>query len=79
MQTKLSFTNSQGVELVGILFDPNKTKDVVMILCHGFSSSKGSTTHITLEKLFNEKNIATFRFDFFGHGESKGNLRYHCF
>jgi pimeloyl-ACP methyl ester carboxylesterase len=74
MQTKLSFTNSQGVELVGILSDPNKTKDVVMILCHGFSSSKGSTTHITLEKLFNEKNIATFRFDFFGHGESKGNF-----
>lgn len=74
MLQKLTFTNSKGIELAGILSDPNKTKEVVMILCHGFSSSKGSNTHLTLERLFNEKNIATFRFDFFGHGESRGNF-----
>ncbi len=74
MQQKCTFTNSKAIELAGVLSDPNKTKNAVMILCHGFSSSKGSTTHLTLENLFNEKNIATFRFDFFGHGESKGNF-----
>ena len=74
MQQKCTFTNSKGIELSGILSDPNNTKGPVMILCHGFSSSKESTTHLTFEKLFNEKNIATFRFDFLGHGESKGNF-----
>lgn len=75
MQTKLTFTNSKGTKLVGILSNPKSAVIIpIIILCHGFSSSKESSTYLVLEKLFNEKNIATFRFDFFGHGESSGKL-----
>ena len=74
MQTKLTFTNSNGTKLVGILSNPKNTTTVpIMILCHGFTGNKEGTSLI-LEKLFNEKNIATFRFDFFGHGESAGKF-----
>lgn len=42
------------------------------MLCHGFLSSKNSTTNKTLTCLLNERGIATFRFDFFGQGDSDG-------
>jgi hypothetical protein len=42
------------------------------VLCHGFLSSKNSTTNKTLTRLLNEAGFATFRFDFFGQGESEG-------
>lgn len=75
MQQKRTFTNSKGTTLVGILSNPKKTTDIpIIILCHGFSSSKESATYPALEKFFNEKNIATFRFDFYGHGESGGKF-----
>jgi pimeloyl-ACP methyl ester carboxylesterase len=75
MKQKLIFTNSNSTKLVGILSNPRNTTTVpMMILCHGFTSSKESSTYLALEKLFNEKNIATFRFDFFGHGESGGKF-----
>lgn len=75
MQDKIFFKNSNGLKLCGIL--SNTTDDVakpVMILCHGFTTSKDSTTYPLLEKLLNEKSISTFRFDFFGHGESEGKF-----
>lgn len=42
------------------------------MLCHGFLSGKNSTTNRTLTRLLNEVDIATFRFDFFGQGDSDG-------
>jgi len=42
------------------------------MLCHGFLSSKNSTTNRTLTRLLNEQGLATFRFDFFGQGDSDG-------
>jgi alpha/beta superfamily hydrolase len=47
----------------------------VIILCHGFTTSKDSSTNIELEQKLNSKNIATLRFDFFGHGESEGDFK----
>lgn len=44
------------------------------MLCHGFLSHKHSTTNKTLTRLLNERDFATFRFDFFGHGESDGRF-----
>lgn len=74
MSTKCTFTNSKGTNLVGILSNQKDTTDIpIMILCHGFAGNKEGTSLI-LEKLFNEKDIATFRFDFFGHGESGGKF-----
>lgn len=51
---------------------PDTPTTRLVVLCHGFLSGKNSTTNRTLTRLFIEQGLATFRFDFFGHGESDG-------
>lgn len=51
----------------------NKEKPIV-VLCHGLSSSKDSRTYVSLQEILNNHKISTFRFDFFGHGESEGEF-----
>jgi len=76
MQQKLFFGNSKGGRLCGVLSDPNPKKEKpIIILCHGFTRSKYGSTVLNLEKVLNEKGIATFRFDFYGHGESDGKFK----
>jgi len=75
MQEKLFFENSRGSRLCGILANPTSNKNgPIMILCHGFSTSKDSSTYVRLEKILNGEGISTFRFDFFAHGESEGEF-----
>src|SRR6476620_4468456 len=45
---------------------------MIAVVCHGFLSSKNSTTNKTLTRLLHEQGMATFRFDFFGQGDSDG-------
>jgi len=73
MQEKVYFKNSKGDKICGVLSSP--TDDIskpIIILCHGFSTSKDNSTNTHLERILNKSNISTFRFDFFGHGESEG-------
>jgi uncharacterized protein len=42
------------------------------VLCHGFLSSKTSSTNNALTRMLTGHGIATFRFDFFGQAESEG-------
>ena len=75
MQEKLFFENTRGNRLCGILANSTSNKEKpIIILCHGFSTSKDSYTNVRLEKILNEKRISTFRFDFFAHGESEGEF-----
>ncbi len=75
MIEKIYFSNSKGNNICGVLSNPSsEVTDPVIILCHGFTSHKNSPTNIQLEKIFNSHNIATFKIDFFGHGESDGNF-----
>lgn len=75
MKEKIFFKNSKGDRLCGILSNPTEQKETpVIILCHGFSTSKDSYTHVRLEKILNDRGISTLRFDFFGHGESEGKF-----
>lgn len=75
MQEKLFFENNRGNRLCGILANPTSNKNgPIMILCHGFTTSKDSYTYIRLEKILNGKGISAFRFDFFAHGESEGEF-----
>jgi len=69
---KLCFRNSKGIKLCGVL-SGSKTSPVI-IIAHGLGSSKDGKTALALEKKLNAKNIATFRFDLFGHGESGGKF-----
>jgi len=75
MKEKVYFKNSKGDKLCGILSNP--TDDVskpIIILCHGLSSNKDTSTYMKLENVLNKKNISTFRFDFYAHGESEGKF-----
>jgi hypothetical protein len=75
MREKIFFKNSKSDRLCGILSNPTKDRDKpIIILCHGFSTSKNSGTYVSLEQILNKNNISTFRFDFYGHGESEGKF-----
>jgi alpha-beta hydrolase superfamily lysophospholipase len=72
MEERSSFLDSQGRKVTSILAAPDGGSDRIAVLCHGFLSSKTSTTNNTLTSMLIERGIAAFRFDFFGHGESQG-------
>jgi len=72
MEERRSFLDPQSHTVSGLLNAPDGGCDRIAVLCHGFLSSKTSTTNNTLTRMLTERGIATFRFDFFGHGESQG-------
>lgn len=72
-EEKVIFKDSKGNKLSGILSDSN-SKVKIVILCHGLNSKKDSSTNLALVKAFSRHGIATFRFDFFAHGESEGKV-----
>jgi hypothetical protein len=80
MEEALTFQDRHGHNVAGILTAPGVKADPwlrpeasrVALLCHGFLSDKNSTTNKTLTRALTEQGIATFRFDFFGQGESEG-------
>ena len=72
MEEALTFLDPRGHRIAAILSTPANSTQRMAVLCHGFLSSKNSTTNKTLTRLFNDCGIATFRFDFFGQGESDG-------
>lgn len=72
MEEAVPFTDPEGRRVAGVLAAPSGPTDRIAVLCHGFLSTKNSTTNRALTALLNERGIATFRFDFFGQGESQG-------
>ncbi len=61
--------------MCGILSEPSRDAGRLMVvLCHGFGTSKDSRTYLRLEEQLFLAGISTFRFDFFGHGESEGRF-----
>jgi pimeloyl-ACP methyl ester carboxylesterase len=75
MKQKIYFSSRQNSRLCGILSDPSDNHNCpLIVLCHGFSTSKDGRTYVRLEKMLNQGRVATFRFDFFGHGESEGKF-----
>lgn len=75
MRKKLFFKNNKGDRLCGILSSPAiKKGSPVTILCHGFTTNKGRSKYVRFEEVLNRSNVATFRFDFYGHGESEGKF-----
>jgi alpha/beta superfamily hydrolase len=64
-QEKIVIMNRYGEKLVGVLHEAG-SKDIV-VLCHGFRSSKESRTIM---------GLSVFRFDFSGNGESEGTFQY---
>jgi len=72
VEEALTFTDPDGHKISGILARPEKKTDRIAVFCHGFLSNKNSKTNKTLTDILVPQGIATFRFDFFGQGESEG-------
>lgn len=72
MEERFSFLDPHGHRVASILTGPSGGTDKVAVLCHGFLSSKTSSTNNALTRMLTGHDIATFRFDFFGHAESEG-------
>ena len=72
MEEQLVFDDLRGHRVSAILTIPDSGTDRIAVLCHGFLSGKNSTTNKTLTRMLTACGIATFRFDFFGQGDSDG-------
>lgn len=72
MEEALTFHDEWGHRVSAVLSRPEQRGEAVVVLCHGFLSNKNSTTNKALTRLLSERGFATFRFDFFGQGESEG-------
>ncbi|RZC52960.1 hypothetical protein C5167_021388 [Papaver somniferum] len=73
-QQRVNVKNNYGENLVGILHETGSTK--IVILCHGFQSSKDSRINRNLAEVLTKQGISAFRFDFSGNGESEGTFQY---
>jgi uncharacterized protein len=75
MEEKVFFDNGKGDQLCGIISNSTGNKNnPIIVLCHGFTTQKNNSTNLALTKILNNEGINTLRFDFFGHGESKGKF-----
>ncbi|KAK6944808.1 Serine aminopeptidase, S33, partial [Dillenia turbinata] len=71
---KIIIPNKHGENLVGLLHDTG-SKELV-ILCHGFRSTKETSTIVNVAVALENEGISAFRFDFAGNGESEGSFEY---
>ncbi|GER51429.1 alpha/beta-Hydrolases superfamily protein [Striga asiatica] len=74
MQQKITILNNRGEKLVGVLHESGSSK--IVVLCHGFRSSKENNTLVNLTAALENEGISVFRFDFSGNGESEGSFMY---
>jgi uncharacterized protein len=75
MNSELFFPGTGGFEICGLYSAPSDAEGKrLVILCHGFASSKNSGTNQRLVDFLEKKGFHSFRFDFFGHGESGGEF-----
>lgn len=72
MEQALTFKDPGHRAVSAVLSTPDAPTSRIVVLCHGFLSSKHSTTNKTLTRLLAGHGLAALRFDFFGHGESEG-------
>ncbi|KAL6974544.1 hypothetical protein U1Q18_028730 [Sarracenia purpurea var. burkii] len=73
-QQKVIIPNNHGEKLVGTLHETGSVE--IVILCHGFRSSKENDTMVNLAVALEKEGITAFRFDFSGNGESEGSFQF---
>jgi putative redox protein len=74
-EERVSFTNSRGDTLSGVLHHPPQgIPGGTVILCHGMESNKDSDKLVYLGRELAERGIMAFRFDFSYVGESSGKF-----
>lgn len=65
---EVTFEDSQGNKILGTILIPKQAESVV-IISHGFSSSKEGKLYIELQNELNKAGIGTLRYDYYGHGK----------
>ena len=73
---KLSLMDDE-IQLRAILERPNSEPCPLVIVLHGFTSSKDRAHTVAACEAMREAGFATLRFDLYGHGESGGEFRNH--
>lgn len=66
-----------GIRLVGVLERPTAERCPLVLVLHGFTSSKDRPHTVAACEAMREAGFATLRFDLYGHGESGGEFRKH--
>lgn len=72
MKEEIDISDALGNKVSGILSIPEDASSVV-ILSHGFSSSKERKKYRDFEHEFNLLGAGTLRYDYYGHGTNYGN------
>lgn len=75
MEKAFNFQDPAGRHVSAVLQSPALPTDKAVVLCHGFMGYKDSWTNRMLGDQLARQHIATLRFDFFGHGQSAGDLK----
>ncbi|MFQ5780786.1 MAG: alpha/beta hydrolase family protein [Nitrospiria bacterium] len=75
MEKRIELELAPGEKTAVVLAGPERPTERLVILCHGFMSSKESSTNRALTERLLPNDIATCRFDFFGHNESAGSFQ----
>jgi len=70
---KRHFKNSKGLNLSAIFEGENRDAPVV-VMCHGFESSKDAFSTRSLAQKIVKRGLSVFRFDFTGCGQSEGSI-----
>lgn len=65
---EVTFLDSKGNQILGTISLPEQAKSIV-IISHGFSSSKESKLYVELQNELNKAGIGTLRYDYYGHGQ----------
>ncbi len=72
IEESVKFKTSRGLKLSGVLLAPDGREHDVVIFSHGTGSSKSSPRNREIAEALLDAGIASFLFDFTGHGESDG-------
>ena len=74
MEERLSFTGTSGEETAAILSKPHNPNGKGVILLHCFLCTKHHRIIRAMSDSLLERGFTTFRFDFYGNGESGGRI-----
>ncbi|MCX6344002.1 MAG: alpha/beta fold hydrolase [Armatimonadetes bacterium] len=72
IEEDIRFKTSRGLKLAGLLLAPNAGIHDIVVFAHGTASNKFSPRNRGIAEGLLKLGIASFLFDFTGHGESDG-------
>lgn len=72
IEEDVAFKTSRGLKLAGALLAPDEKLHDAVVFAHGTGSSKSSPRNRGIAERLLDAGIASFLFDFTGHGDSDG-------